>query len=54
MGWSARHKSNANYGNLVYDYAEKRVAKEFVMRLVFDPRVGLLKRFFNEVINTSF
>ena len=27
---SARHKSNANYENLVYDYADKRVANNLL------------------------
>ena len=27
---SARHKTNANYENLVYDKVEKRVAKNFL------------------------
>ena len=44
---SARRKTDKTDAN--YDKVEKR-GKEFVMRLVFDPRVGL-KRFFNEVIN---
>ena len=47
---SARHKSNANYGNLEYVLSREKSGKEFVMRLVLGPRVGL-KRFFNEVIN---
>ena len=49
MTYSARHKSNANFGNLVYDYADKRAAKNLLCDSC-DPRVGS-KRFFNEVIN---
>ena len=28
--YSARHKTNANYGNLVYDKADKRVVKNLL------------------------
>ena len=36
---SARHKTNADYGNLVNDKVEKRMT-EFVMRLAFVIQLG--------------
>ena len=38
---TARHKTNVKYENLAFDRRREKSDKEFVMRLVFDPRVGL-------------
>ena len=36
MTGAARHKTNANYGNLVFDKVEKRVAKNLFYDIVFE------------------
>ena len=47
--YSARRKTNANYGNFMSDKVEKRVAKNLLCNSV-GHQVGL-KKFFNKVIN---
>ena len=37
---SARHKSNANFGNLLYDLADKRAAKNLLYDLCLTLELG--------------